>query len=324
MTEATPQRHLGTTDIRITPIGLGCWQFSGGRGLIGGFWQAIPQDTVNAIVRASLEGGINWFDTAEIYGRGRSEETLAQALQAAGKQPGEVVVATKWWPTARRAKSIGSTIDERIRFLSPFPVDLHQVHQPFALASVASQMMAMADLVKAGKVRAVGVSNFSAKRMRSAHEALAARGLPLASNQMRYSLLDRSIERNGVMETAKELGVTIIAYSPLAQGILTGKFHADPALVASSGIRRFTRDFRKRGLAKSRLLIYELARIAAGHSATSAQVALAWITQFHGDAVVAIPGATKEKHVADNVGAMRLQLTADELKKLDELSSAYS
>ncbi|HVT04546.1 MAG TPA: aldo/keto reductase [Thermoanaerobaculia bacterium] len=324
MSETISQRRLGKTDIDITPIGLGCWQFSGGRGLVGGFWKEVPQATVNAIVRASLDGGINWFDTAEIYGRGQSEEALARALDAAGKKPGDVVVATKWWPTARWAESIRSTIDERLQFLSPFPIDLHQVHQPFAFSSVESQMKAMSDLVKARRIRAVGVSNFSAKRMRAAHEALATLGVPLASNQMRYSLLDRSIERNGVLATAKQLGITIIAYSPLAQGILSGKFHADPALIAASGVRRFTRDFRNSGLARSRPLIDELARIATAHSATSAQVALAWTIQFHGDTVVAIPGATKEKHVTDNVGAMTLKLGDLELKRLDELSSSYA
>jgi aryl-alcohol dehydrogenase-like predicted oxidoreductase len=321
---STPLRPLGRTEIEISAIGLGCWQFSGGRGLIGSFWGAVPEATVNAIVKASLDGGINWFDTAEAYGRGRSEETLARALAASGRGPGEVVVATKWWPTMRRAESIRATIDERLRFLAPYPIDLHQVHQPYALATVAAQMNAMADLVEAGKIRAVGVSNFSAKRMRAAHAALAARGLPLASNQMLYSLLDRRIENSGVLDAAKELGITIIAYSPLAQGILSGKFHSDPSLVASSGMRRFRRDFRAAALARSRLLIDALARIAAAHNATTSQVALAWTIQFHGPAIVAIPGATKERHVADNVGAMHLTLTGEELRSLDALSRQFA
>jgi aryl-alcohol dehydrogenase-like predicted oxidoreductase len=326
MTGATsaPLRLLGRTDIEISPIGLGCWQFSGGRGLIGGFWEAVPQTTVNAIVRASLAGGINWFDTAEAYGRGRSEEMLAEALTAAGRHPGEVVVATKWWPVMRRASSIGATIGERIRFLSPYPIDLHQVHQPYALATVAAQMNAMADLVESGKIRAVGVSNFSAKRMRAAHAALAARGLPLASNQMLYSLLDRGIESSGVLAAAKELGITIIAYSPLAQGILTGKFHADPSLIAKSGMRRHRRDFRAASLVRSRPLVEELARIGREHGVSSAQVALGWTTQFHGPTIVAIPGATQERHVADNIGAMQLVLTGDDLRRLDEVSRPFA
>jgi Predicted oxidoreductases (related to aryl-alcohol dehydrogenases) len=317
------ERRLGKTGIQISPIGLGCWQFSNGSGIIGGYWGALPQETANAIVAASLAGGINWFDTAEAYGKGRSEEALSRALLAAGKSPGEVVIATKWWPTARRAESIRATIDDRLQHLSPFGIDLHQVHQPFAFATVAAQMNAMADLVAANRIRAVGVSNFSASRMRKAHGALAARGLSLASNQMRYSLLDRRIERNGVLAAAKEAGVTIIAYSPLAQGILSGKFHDDPSLVAKAGVRRYLRDFRESGLAKSRPLIEELRAIATAHGATPSQVALAWTTQFHGDTIVAIPGATKEKHVSDNVGAMRLKLSEKELGRIDELSRRF-
>jgi aryl-alcohol dehydrogenase-like predicted oxidoreductase len=140
---------------------------------------------------------------------------------------------------------------------------------------------------------------------------------------MRYSLLDRRIERNGVLAAAKELGITVIAYSPLAQGILSGKFHDDPALVASSGVRRYTKEFRAGGLEKSKPLIEELKSIAKAHGATPSQVALAWTVQFHGETVVAIPGATKERHVADNVGAMQLDLSQSELGKLDELSRRY-
>jgi aryl-alcohol dehydrogenase-like predicted oxidoreductase len=185
-------------------------------------------------------------------------------------------------------------------------------------------MNAMADLVEARKIRAVGVSNFSARRMRKAHRALAARNLPLASNQMLYSLLDRRIEKNGVLDAAKELGITIIAYSPLAQGILSGKFHADRSLVAKSGVRRFRRDFRPAALARSRPLIDELRRIAESHHVSAAQVALAWTIQFHGETVVAIPGATKEHHVTDNVGAMRLLLTPDEMGSIDQRSRQFT
>ena len=135
-------RPLGRSPIRITAIGLGCWQSSEGHGIAGAFWPALPQETANGIVAASLAGGINWFDTAEMHGRGRSEAALSRALLAAGRTNGDVVVATKWWPVLRTA----------------------------------------------------------------AHAALAARGLPLVSNQVRYSLLDRRIESAGVLDAARELG----------------------------------------------------------------------------------------------------------------------
>ena len=207
----------------------------------GLIWSRIDGNLTAEIVAAAVAGGVNWFDTAEAYGGGRSERALARALTAAGKQPGDVVIATKWQPVLRRADSIKRTIDRRLKNLSPFGIDLHQVHNPASFSSVEAEMEAMADLVEAGKIRAVGVSNFSAERMRRAHAALARRGVPLASNQVKYSLLDRAIERNGVLDAAKELGVTIIAYSPLEMGLLTGKFHRDADLLRRIPIgRRFS------------------------------------------------------------------------------------
>lgn len=317
-------RRLGKSDIQISAVGLGCWQFSEGFGFVGGFWEALPAETVREIVDASLRGGINWFDTAEAYGNGRSEKALATALEQLGKKPGEVVIATKWLPVLRLASTIKGTIDERVACLSPYPIDLHQIHQPYALASVEAQANAFADLVEAKKIRTVGVSNFSAKRMRAIHAALARRGVPLVSNQMRYSLLDRRIESNGVLAAAKELGITIIAYSPLAQGLLSGKFHDDPTLIRKSpGPRKFMPSFRPGGLARSRPLVDELRKIAAAHGATPSQVALNWLMHFHGETVVVIPGATKKRHAEENVGAMGFTLSQEELRRIDELSRQY-
>jgi aryl-alcohol dehydrogenase-like predicted oxidoreductase len=318
------RRRLGRTSIETTPIGLGCWQFSGGSGPVGGYWETLPPVTVDEIVAAALAGGIDWFDTAEIYGRGRSEEALAHALTAAGRKNGDVVVATKWWPVPRTASSIRTTIDERLRRLGGFSIDLHQVHQPFSFSPVASQMEAMADLVAAKKIRAVGVSNFSAAAMRRAHTALARRGIPLASNQVRYSLIDRRIESNGILAAAKELGVTIIAYSPLGQGILSGKFHDDPALIRKRpGPRRFLPLFRTRGLARSRPLVDEVRKVAAARGATPSQVALNWLLHFHGETVVAIPGATRPRHAEEAAEAMGFRLTPEEMSRLDERSRPF-
>ena len=317
-------RRLGRSSIFISPIGLGCWQFSEGHGFAGGYWPALAQETVNQIVAASLAGGINWFDTAEVYGGGRSEKALAKALTASGKKNGDVVIATKWWPLWRTARSIKATIGERLACLAPFGIDLHQVHQPFALASTAAQMRAMADLVAEQHIRTVGVSNFSAGKMRAAHEALAARGIPLVSNQVRYSLLNRGIERNGILKSAQELGVTIVAYSPLAQGVLTGKYHRDPALIRSRpGPRKWLMSFRRRGLERSRALVAALEVIAREHSATPSQVALNWLMNVYGDTVVVIPGATSVEQAKENVGAMSFRLSDAEMRRLDELSQPF-
>ncbi len=152
-------------------------------------------------------------------------------------------------------------------------------------------MNAMADLVEAGKIRSVGVSNFNPARMRRAHAALAKRGLPLAVNQVRYSLLDREIETNGVLETARELGVTITAYTPIERGLLSGKYHKDPELLERmTGWRKASM---QRNLERTRPLINAMDEMAARYGVTIAQVALNWVINFNGEIVVTIPGATK-------------------------------
>ncbi len=312
------KRRLGRTDIEITPIGLGTWQFSEGQGFHKYMWAGISAETTNSIIKTALDGGINWFDTAEIYGNGRSEKGLSCALKAAGKNNGDVVIATKWWPLMRRASSIRNTIDERLSCLEPFAIDLYQVHNPYSFASIGAQMNAMADLVEAGKVRSIGVSNFSAKMMRKAHAVLARRGVPLASNQVKYNLLARDIEDNGVLDAAKELGITIICYSPLEMGLLSGKFHSDPSLLRSRP--RGRRNAIGKKIEASRPLIDVLSKIAEAHGATVSQVALSWLVTFSGEMVVAIPGASKPKHAEESAGAMKIALTPEEMERIDHIS----
>lgn len=310
-------RKLGKTEIEITPIGLGVMQFAGGRLM----FPEISQDTKNEIIKMALDGGINWFDTAEAYGFGVSERGLANALKAAGKTKDEVLVATKWSPFFRTAKSIIKTIGDRQQYLSPYAIDLHQVHHPFSFSSPEDEMDAMADLVEAGVIRSVGVSNFSAKRMRRAHEALEKRGLPLASNQVQYSLLHRNIEMNGVLDTAKELGITIIAWSPIASGVLTGKYHKNPEILKTKPYVR--RVLLKRRLEKSEPIVEVVDEIALAHQVTTAQIALNWLINFHGDTVVAIPGATRASHAKESAGVMNFRLSEEEMIRIDNVSRTF-
>ena len=314
-------RPLGKSGIRITPIGLGAWQFSKGQSFNRFFWKSLSEETQNAIVQAALDGGINWFDTAEAYGFGRSERGLSHALQAAGRSDGDVVIATKWMPFGRTAASIGKTIDKRQENLAPFHIDLHQVHNPNSFSQPEDEMDAMADLVLAGQIRAVGVSNFSAGQMLRAHSRIQAHGLPLASNQVKYNLLDRQIEGNGILEAARALGITIIAYSPLEWGVLTGKFHDNPGLVKRLPlVRRLSIG---RMLEKSEPVIRLLKEIAAAHGVKPSQVALNWLVSFSGQTVVAIPGASKPHHAREAAGAMGFTLSDEELARLDEATRPF-
>ena len=315
------KRRLGRTDIEVTPIGLGSWQFSQGVGMSGSFWPTIDQKTITSVARAAIKGGITWFDTAELYGNGRSEQTLAAALAALGVKPGSAVVATKWSPFLRTAHSIAATIDTRVSSLSPYPIDLFQVHNPWSLSPIHAQMREMAKLVRARKIRSVGVSNFSARQMEEAHAALAAEGIPLASNQVRFNLLDRRIEGNGVLETARRLGVTIIAWSPLAQGMLTGRFHDDLGLAARlPRPRRFMNGITPARLAATAPLLETLNAVAKAYGVTQAQAALAWTISFHDGAVVAIPGASKPAQAEQAAAVIHLRLSTREMADIDEAS----
>ena len=210
--------RLGRPEIVITPIALGCGQFSRAHGYVGRYWEDLPAERIREIVALSLRGGINWFDTAEVYGWGRSETALSAALRENGVAPGEVVVATKWFPFPRTARSIVRTIGARLKALGGYPIDLHQIHAPASFSGVGGEMRAMARLVREGRIGSVGVSNYTAGQMRRAHAALEREGLALSANQVKYNLLDRRIERNGVLEAAKKLGITVIAYSPWPRG----------------------------------------------------------------------------------------------------------
>jgi aryl-alcohol dehydrogenase-like predicted oxidoreductase len=314
-------RSLGKTDIKITPIGQGVMQFSGGGRIFKFMFPPMSEEDSNAIVKTALDTGINWFDTAEAYGFGRSERKLSAGLQAAKVKDEEVVIATKWLPIMRWAGSIKKTISKRLENLHPYTIDLHQIHQPYSLSSLKAQLNAMANLVENGKIRSIGVSNFSAKQMRKSHDLLEQKGLPLASNQVNYSLINRKIERNRVLDTAKEFGITIICWGPLQSGVLTGKYHKNPELLKKVPFVR--RRVMKRNLEKSQGLIDELDNIAKEHEATISQVALSWLVNYHGEIVVAIPGATRASQAESNGMVNSLKLSQSDLNSIADVSEQF-
>ncbi len=222
----------------------------------------------------------------------------------------------------RTARNIERTIGTRLEALAPFPIDLHQIHlNRGSFSSVRAQMRAMARLVQAGKIRAVGVSNFTTREMEIAHDELAKFGIPLASNEVQINLLHRKIETNGMLDAARRLGVTLLAYSAQRQGILTGKYHADRSLVQGvHPLRRRVMGLNPQGLDRSQPLIDAMHDIATDHRATVGQVALAWLIGYYDDTVIPIAGASKPRHAREAAGALKVHLSADELERLSEVS----
>lgn len=316
-------KPLGSADITLSPVGLGTWQFSGRKNLAGRYWPSIPFEEQLEIVKVSIEEGVNWFDTAELYGKGESERNLSNALISLGQEQ-EVFIATKWWPLFRRSGSIIKTVDRRLAALHNLPISLYQIHQPYSFSSIQSQMKAMATLVNEHKIKYIGVSNFSARQMEKAHNELDRHGIRLVSNQVNYSLLDRKIETNGILDTARRLGIAVIAYSPLAQGILSGKFHRDPDLVKKQkGFRRFMPKFKQKFLADSMPVIKLLENLALKYEVKPSQLALNWLINYNGGTVFAIPGASNAAQARDNAHAMKLTLQDHDVKELDNVSKFF-
>jgi aryl-alcohol dehydrogenase-like predicted oxidoreductase len=282
--------------------------------MLWGFGRGYGEEDVREAFEISVEAGLNFYDSAEAYGFGRSEELLGKFARNASKP---IVTATKFfpYPWRLRRKSLIGALRKSLQRLGMASVDLYQVHWPFPPLPIETWMAAMAESVDAGLARAVGVSNYSAVQTERAHAALAERGVPLASNQILYSMLDRKPERNQLMETCRRLNVTVIAYSPLAQGLLTGKYTPENPPPGVRG-RRLKRGF----LGELRSLIDLMREIGNGHgSKTPAQVALNWVMC---KGAVPIPGAKTAKQAKENAGALGWKLDSDEVKALDTASEA--
>jgi len=306
---------LGKNGPRVTPLGIGTWAW--GDRLFWSYGKDYTESDVRGAFQAALEAGINFFDTAEIYGPAESERLLGRFMQESDRP---VQIATKYFPLPWRvtAQAVSDALTASLKRLQVEKVTLYQVHWPFDfLLGQPTLMHALATEFEKGRIEAIGVSNYSADQMRRAHQLLANRGIPLAGNQVRYSLLTRQIETNGVLDTARDLGVTILAYSPLAQGLLTGKYRGDrPEKLL--GARRIDPRFNASGLEKISPLLNALQKIGDTHQRTPAQVALNWLIA-QGN-VIPIPGAKNAAQARQNAGAIGWSLTTDEITHLDRLS----
>ena len=297
---------LGKTPLQVSRLGVGTWSW--GDKSIWGYGKEYSDADLREAFKTSVASEISFFDTAELYGFGKSEELLGEFIR---ESRADVTVATKFFPYPWRPgrRSVLSALRRSLKRLNLPSVDLYQVHWSFHLLSIPSMMSVLSEAVGQGLTKAVGVSNYSADQMRRAADALAKYRIPLASNQVEYNLLHCSPEQDGVLEACKETGVTLIAYSPLAMGMLTGKY-------SKHNLPRGYRGLRYRGLnfAEFDRLMDLLASIGESHGAkTRAQVALNWLMSRD---VIPIPGAKNGNQAAQNAGALGWKLSDDEVETI--------
>ncbi|WP_404788058.1 aldo/keto reductase [Altericista sp. CCNU0014] len=309
-------RQLGQHGPVVSPIGIGTWAW--GDRLFWGYGDRYGAAEVEAAFQSAVGAGITFFDTAEVYGMGESERLLGQFCREVSVP---VQIATKFGPVPWRftQSSVLDAVRASLDRLQVETIDLYQVHWPFSfLLGQDALFEALAESVQKGWIRAVGVSNYSADQMQKAHDSLARFGVPLAVNQVRYSLVTRQIEKQGLLERSRRLGVTILAYSPLAQGLLTGKYTPDSP---PQGARRFDARFSAQGLAKLAPVLNVLGQCAEAHDKTLGQVALNWLINREG--VIPIPGAKNQKQARENAGAMGWSLTPQEWDALDRVTRPW-
>jgi aryl-alcohol dehydrogenase-like predicted oxidoreductase len=298
-------------DDSIPRLGVGTWAW--GDRHIWGYDRGYGRADVEEAFRASLSAGLRFFDTAEVYGWGTSERILGELAEQAAEP---IRIATKYAPFRLTSRSLLHALDGSLARLRMTSVDLYQIHfQPF-FTRLEPLMEALAEAVRLGKARAVGVSNFGADSMKRAFEVLDRRGMRLASNQVEYSLLHRDPESDGVLRACRDLGVALIAYSPLAMGLLSGKYPPDERRHP----RRLGRYLRAWDPAALAGVLGLLAEIGRAHAKTPSQVALNWLLRR--PEVVVIPGAKNSRQASENAAALGWELTDEEAIALDRASGS--
>jgi aryl-alcohol dehydrogenase-like predicted oxidoreductase len=305
---------LGASGVSVAPLGIGTWAW--GDNLYWGYGKDFGSEDLKSAFETAIAHNINFFDTAEVYGFGESERLLGQFMQ---QSAAPVQIATKYFPLPWRTKtsSVQNALDASLHRLQCDRVALYQVHWPFDFFLGQPKLMqALADAVQQGKIQSVGVSNYSAEQLKRAHDLLAKHQVPLAVNQVQYSLLARQIEHNGVQQAAKDLNVTVLAYSPLAQGLLTGKYTVEN-YKAPVGARRLDARFSQTGLEKLAPLVSKLQAIGEKYGRSPAQVSLNWLIAQ--GQTIPIPGAKNAEQVRQNAGALGWEMTAEERAMLNEV-----
>jgi len=300
-----------TRFLHAVEFGLGAWQW--GDRLIWQYGQTHTDEDCRAAFEVSLAAGIRFVDTAEVYGSGHSERLLGQFLKETD-QP--VLVATKYFPYPWRLtkKSLIRALKGSLERIGVEAIDLYQIHQPYSLLPMESVMEALAEVVTQGLTRTAGVSNFNQSQMLRAYSVLARKNVPLGANQLTYSLLNRAIEKDGLLARCNELGVRVIAYSPIEKGLLTGKYSPETPPPGIRGQRYASL------LPKIGPLLKLMTAIGQEHGGKSrTQVALNWCIC---KGTMPIPGAKNATQAEENAGALGWRLTDEEVAKLDRASDA--
>jgi aryl-alcohol dehydrogenase-like predicted oxidoreductase len=303
------KEKLPNTDLEITKIGLGAWQF--GTEYWGFGKNFTEEDCKKAIVK-SLEKGINWIDTAWIYGDGFSEEFIGKVLMDIRE---EILIATKFSGSHARYNDVKKACEESLRRLKRDYIELYQYHWPNSYVPLEETARAINELIKEGKIRYFGVSNFSKPLIEELSKYLEH---PIVSNQVRYSLADRSIEKE-TLPYCTEKNIAIIAYSPLCQGLLTGKY--DKNNLPPEDLRTDSVFFKEPNLSGILNITQKLKEIAKKYNTKPSVIALAWLIKK--EKVFAIPGAKNEKQAEENAKALYLELSEEDQKVLDSISSKF-
>jgi len=294
-------RPLGASGISVPPLGTGTNRWRQGRN----------DESVSHAFRYLVDAGLNFFDTAEVYSFGKSELLLGACLK---KESRPVVVATKFAPYRLLRSQFTRALDGSLSRLGRQTVDLYYVHFPYSPLNIGTTMDLMAQAVAAGRVRAVGVSNYSAKQMREAAARLERHGIPLAANQVRYNLLHRQPEWDGVLDACRELNVALVAYRPFERGRI------GPVTIAGEASGSASASGKGKAASREKALQETLLTTARQRGKTVNQVALNWLLR-RDEHVIPIPGTTKESHAMENAGALGWQLSDDEFAAIDQASA---